>query len=47
MFRDGIRYDLEKRDIKKKQKNFFLLISVNKYFLCSSIHFYETKIIFL
>ena len=43
IFRDGIRSDSEKRGIEEKQN----LISANKYFLRSGIHFYETAIIFL
>ena len=46
-FRDGIRSNLEKQGIEEKQKNIVLLISANKCFLCSGIHFYETAIIFL
>ena len=46
-FRDGIRYDSEKRGIAEKQKTIVLLISADKCFLCSGIQFYETAIIFL
>ena len=46
-FRDGIRSDSEEQGIEEKQKIIVLLISANKWFLCSGIHFYETTIIFL
>ena len=46
-FRDGIRSDSEKQGIEEKQKIIILLISANKCFLCSGIHFYETVIISL
>ena len=36
----------EKRDIEKKQKVSFLLISAKKDLICSGIHFHETVIIF-
>ena len=38
IFRDYIRSDSEKRDIEKKQKVTFLLISTNKDSLCLGIH---------
>ena len=41
IFREGITSDWEKRDIEEKQKFIFLLISANKYFLGSGIHFFS------